>query len=59
MTTTADYSAVDSSSSNNEWADYWRYHIGVNVIPANSKEKTPIVAWKEFQDKPVSEEVHN
>ena len=59
MTTIADYGAVDSSSSNNEWADYWRYHVGVNVIPANSKEKMPIVAWKEFQDNPVPEELHN
>jgi hypothetical protein len=59
LTTTADYSAIDSSSSNNEWADFWRYHVGVNVIPANSKEKVPIVAWKEFQSNPVPEEIHN
>jgi hypothetical protein len=43
----------------NEWADFWRYNIGVNVLPANSKNKRPIVYWKEWQDKPIPEEIHN
>ncbi|WP_186434034.1 phage/plasmid primase, P4 family [Candidatus Nitrosocosmicus arcticus] len=40
----------------NEWADYWFYVFGVNVIPADSQNKTPLIAWKDFQDKPVPEE---
>jgi putative DNA primase/helicase len=43
----------------NEWADWWRDSIGVNVIPAISKDKIPIVKWKQFQDKPIPIEVHN
>jgi hypothetical protein len=43
----------------NEWADWWRNQIGVNVIPAISKDKTPIVKWKQFQDKPIPQEVHD
>ena len=43
----------------NEWADFWRYNLGVNVIPANSRRKRPLVNWKEFQDKPIPEGLHN
>ena len=42
----------------NEWADFWRYTIGVNVIPADTRNKRPIVGWKPYQDKPVPLEVH-
>lgn len=42
----------------NEWADFWRYDIGVNVIPANTKYKKPIVAWTEWQSKPIPKEIH-
>ena len=24
----------------NKWADFWHYQIGVNVIPADTKNKT-------------------
>lgn len=41
-----------------EWADFWRYEIGVNVIPANTKYKKPIVTWTEWQDKPIPVELH-
>lgn len=41
-----------------EWADFWRYEIGVNVIPANTKYKKPIVAWTEWQDRPIPKELH-
>lgn len=42
----------------NEWADFWRNDIGVNVIPANTKYKKPIVAWTEWQDKAIPLEIH-
>jgi DNA replicative helicase MCM subunit Mcm2 (Cdc46/Mcm family) len=48
---------VDEES--NRYADFWRYEIGVNVIPAASVNKNPIVEWKKYQDSPVSEEQHN
>jgi hypothetical protein len=43
----------------NKWADYWRYDIGVNVIPADIKNKTIWITWSEWQDKPIPEELHN
>jgi hypothetical protein len=46
-------------SSYNDWAKFWRYNIGVNVIPANTREKKPIFVWKQFQDSPVSENQFN
>jgi hypothetical protein len=33
----------------NEWADFWRYQISRNVLPADSKEKQPKVTWKKWQ----------
>ena len=43
----------------NQSADFWRYDIGVNVIPADTINKKPIVCWSEWQDKPIPEELHN
>jgi hypothetical protein len=43
----------------NESADFWRYDIGVNVIPADTVNKRPIVSWSEWQDRPIPEELHN
>lgn len=43
----------------NEWVDFWRYQIGVNLVPAISRDKKPSVYWKEWQDKSIPEETHN
>jgi hypothetical protein len=43
----------------NESADFWRYDIGVNVIPADTVNKRPLVPWTEWQDRPIPEELHN
>src|SRR5690242_13850165 len=43
----------------NESADFWRYDIGVNVIPADTTNKRPLVAWSEWQDRSIPEELHN
>lgn len=45
-------------NSVNDWADYWRYNIGINVIPADTKNKIPLVKWSDYQDKPIPEEQH-
>jgi hypothetical protein len=42
----------------NEWADFWRYQIGVNVIPANTREKRTWIPWSKYQDDPIPEEQH-
>ena len=43
----------------NGWADYWRYSIGVNVIPADTEKKRTYENWKEWQEKPITDETHN
>lgn len=43
----------------NAWADYWRYYIGVNVIPSIGKMKRPTEKWEMYQDKPIPKEIHN
>ena len=47
-----------SDWSANDWADFWRYVIGVNVIPANTQEKKVSVNWKGYQNDPISDEQH-
>jgi Bifunctional DNA primase/polymerase, N-terminal len=42
----------------NGWADYWRNEVGVNVIPADSRYKRPLVTWSEWQHNPIPEELH-
>jgi hypothetical protein len=41
----------------NRHADFWRYEIGVNVLPAVNKRA--IVEWKKYQDSPIPKEQHN
>jgi hypothetical protein len=36
--------------------DYWFYTIGINVISANTINKTPTEKWSEYQDKPIQSE---
>jgi putative DNA primase/helicase len=43
----------------NQWVDYWRYQIGVNVISADTRNKTIYEEWKEWQNNPIPEELHN
>lgn len=42
----------------NDWADYWRNVIGVNVIPADTKHKRTNIPWKQYQDSPIPVEQH-
>jgi hypothetical protein len=43
----------------NGWADFWRYHIGVNVIPADTQNKVTYQSWSEWQNKPIPDKLHN
>ncbi len=49
-----------SSTDFNEAADYWRYTVDANVIPADSRTKTTWITWAKsgYQDNPISEEQH-
>jgi hypothetical protein len=74
LTTEAvDYSKVDNNSTPNQYADFWRRHIGVNVIPSKVfteikldgkgnkltvKKRKPIVPWKDYQTVPIPEWKH-
>ncbi len=47
----------------NWWSDFWRYDIGVNVIPANSINKKTFIKWKDdprgnWQIDPIPEDLH-
>src|SRR5215211_6904702 len=43
----------------NAWADFWRCDIGVNVIPADTRNKSTYIKWSELQDKSRPEDQHN
>ena len=43
----------------NGWADFWRNSIGVNIIPADTKNKKPRVDWGEYQNTPIPTELHD
>jgi hypothetical protein len=44
----------------NDYADFWRYEVGLNVIPADTRNKRPKIGWSIFKtDRPISEELHN
>lgn len=42
----------------NELADFWRNQIGVNTIPADTKNKKPTENWNQYQILPVPETQH-
>jgi|APSaa5957512535_1039671.scaffolds.fasta_scaffold14543_5 putative DNA primase/helicase len=48
---------MSQEMSPNQWADFWYYNNGVNVIPAHNLTKKPKVAWKEWQTVPIPEEL--
>jgi len=43
----------------NRFADFWRYDIGVNVIPADTRHKITYIEWSQWQDNPIHDELHN
>ena len=40
-------------------ADFWRYDIGVNVTPADTRHKITYIEWSQWQDNPIHDELHN
>jgi hypothetical protein len=45
-------------NSINDSADFWHYQIGVNVIPADTKNKQTGYNWSQCQEKPIPNEFH-
>jgi hypothetical protein len=43
----------------NQKVDFWRHDMGLNVIPADTTNKKPLVSWSEWQYNPIPEELHN
>ncbi|MDF0682681.1 MAG: hypothetical protein P0116_17110 [Candidatus Nitrosocosmicus sp.] len=37
-----------------EYLDFWYYEIGVNVIPADTKNKTTNTTWSVYQNDAIS-----
>jgi len=49
---------IHNIKSFNEWADFWYNEIGINVIPANTKEKKTFENWTIWQAHPIPVEMH-
>lgn len=37
--------------------DFWAYEIGVNLIPADTRNKRTYEEWSQWQDKPIPDEI--
>ncbi|HEY7570221.1 MAG TPA: phage/plasmid primase, P4 family [Nitrososphaeraceae archaeon] len=48
----------EASRYHNAFADFWRYDIGVNVIPAQTKLKKISIKWSPYQNAPIPESQH-
>lgn len=46
---------VPSIKTQNDGARFWREFIGVEALPANSKEKKPLYPWKPYQTTPSTD----
>lgn len=42
----------------NDWADFWRFSVGANIIPSDTKNKRTWIKWTEYQDEPIPLEQH-
>lgn len=42
----------------NDWADFWRFKCGLNVIPADTKNKRVYEKWSVWQNEGVNEGQH-
>jgi len=51
-------SRQDALEYYNVWADFWRYCVGVNVIPAQTKQKMISVKWMQYQKMPIPDSQH-
>ena len=50
-------SLTPNDNNYNKWLDNYFYKIGVNVIPANSKEKRPIIPYKQYLNNAISSDL--
>ena len=53
-----DYNNINNNSTPNQYANFWRYCIGINIIPAVGKLKIPKVKWEQYQDAPIPQWQH-
>jgi hypothetical protein len=45
-------------TDHNLWADFWYYTVGVNLIPAHTRQKKTFVEWKRWQIEAIPEDLH-
>jgi Bifunctional DNA primase/polymerase, N-terminal len=50
---------IPELNSINDWADFWRFDIGVNVIPADTRRKVTYESWGEWQNKPIPDGLYS
>jgi hypothetical protein len=50
---------IPELNSINDWADFWRFDIGVNVIPADTRRKVTYESWAEWQNKPIPDGLYS
>ncbi|MGD9673728.1 MAG: hypothetical protein AB7U98_09645 [Candidatus Nitrosocosmicus sp.] len=43
---------------NNGWADFWRYEKGLNIFPADTRNKKTYEEWSKWQNEPISDKQH-
>ncbi len=46
-----------NNNNSKEWLDHYFYKIGVNVVPANSKNKRPIIPYKQYLNNHISSDL--
>ena len=42
----------------NSMSDFWSQDIGINIIPASTKDKITFENWSKWQDQPIPVEIH-
>lgn len=48
---------ITNQSTFNDSADFWFYDIGVNLIPADTQEKTTYEKWSQWQDRSIPDNI--
>ena len=56
--TTEQSQQTPALDDDNNWVDFWRYDIGMNVIPADTRNKITNEIWLKWQSEPIPEDQH-
>ena len=45
--------------NHNDWAEFWRNDVGLNIIPADTQNRETRIPWREWQNKAIPQELHD